>query len=125
MPQPSEQERLKEAETALDKLPDNPLVMKVLVDNAHNAAYELTNLLSSRNENVRLAAARDILDRSGYKPIERKDITSAGSPIQSTVNIISDEELTKILDAYAGRRNAITTSVVTAGSEDSGIEEDI
>lgn len=122
MPQPSEPERLKEADTALDALPDNPLVMKVLIENAHNAAYELTNLLRSRNENVRLAAARDILDRSGYKPIERKDITSGGNILNPTVNIISDEELTKILDAYAGRRNAIS---ITAGAEDSGAEEDI
>jgi hypothetical protein len=122
MPQDEEKE-LSEARKALDALPDNPEVMKVLIKFASEAAHTLVHLIGSRNENIQLAAARDILDRSGYKPIERKDITSAGGALQPTVNIISDEELTKILDAYAGRRNAIT--IPASGTEDAGLEEDI
>ena len=117
-----ENQILSESQKILDENMDNPEVRKAISNNAKSAADALGSLLYSRNENVVLAAARDILDRSGYKPIERKDITSGGNILNPTVNIISDEELSKILDAYAGRRNAIS---ITAGTEDSGSEEDI
>ena len=117
-----ENQLLSESQKILDANMDDPAVRKVISDQAKEAAYTLGHLLNSRNENVMLAAARDILDRSGYKPIERRDLTSGGQVLNPTVNIISDEELTKILDAYAGRRNAIS---ITAGSEDTGLEEDI
>ena len=117
-----ENQLLSESQKILDANMDDPVVRKVIADQAKDAAYSLGNLLHSRNENVVLAAARDILDRSGYKPIERRDLTSGGQVLNPTVNVISDEELIKILDAYAGRRNAIS---ITAGTEDSGSEEDI
>jgi hypothetical protein len=119
-----ENQLLSESQKILDENMDNPEVRKAISANAKYAADALGSLLYSRNENVVLAAARDILDRSGYKPIERKDITSMGNPLNPTVNIISDDELTKILDAYAGRRNAIPGELV-GGTENPGTEEDI
>lgn len=39
--------------------------------NALNAAQKVVQLLNAESENVQLAAAKDILDRSGLKPVER------------------------------------------------------
>lgn len=36
----------------------------------------------SNSDTVRLAAAKDLLDRSGYKPVERIDVTNEQRPIE-------------------------------------------
>ena len=36
---------------------------------------------TAKNETVKLNANKDILDRAGFKPLEKKDITSGGKPI--------------------------------------------
>lgn len=38
---------------------------------AIDAQKELKKLLKSKNENIRIQAVKDILDRAGYKPTER------------------------------------------------------
>ncbi len=96
----------KKAVEQLDKYarenPNNPTVFQVLDKFTAGAANTLGQLMvASSNENVRLAAARDILDRAGYKPIERKDITSGGQVI--TPAGISDEKLTEMIDGFIKR----------------------
>lgn len=41
---------------------------------AIEAQQELKKLLKSKNENVRIQAIKDVLDRAGYKPIEKREI---------------------------------------------------
>ena len=48
------------------------------------AIHTLNMLLSSKNDGVKLGAARDILDRCGFKPIENQNINL------NTPNIIFD-----------------------------------
>lgn len=59
-------------------------------DTVANNIYRLA--LAAENENVQLRAGQDILDRAGYKPIERTDLTSGDKPIPilSTLNVHSD-----------------------------------
>jgi len=92
----------------VDKNIDDPSVVEILVHKSREAAISLGNLLYSNNDNVKLAAARDILDRSGYKPVERKDITSGGLPIQTPE--MEDDKLIELIDGYLKR----TTVDVTA-----------
>lgn len=41
---------------------------------AVEAQKELKKLLKSKNENVKMQAIKDVLDRAGYKPIEKAEI---------------------------------------------------
>lgn len=41
---------------------------------AIDAQKELKKLLKSKNENIRIQAVKDILDRAGYKPVEKREI---------------------------------------------------
>jgi phage terminase small subunit len=42
------------------------------------ASHTLTRLLGARSEYVQLEAAKDILDRGGFRPPERKDVRVSG-----------------------------------------------
>jgi len=55
---------------------------------AIDAQKELKKLLKSNNEYIRIQAVKDILDRAGYKPIEKREIKD-------------DTEKTKKLDAIS------------------------
>lgn len=52
---------------------------------AIEAQQELKKLLKSKNENVKMQAVKDILDRAGYKPIEKTELTAT-----SKVELIDD-----------------------------------
>lgn len=41
---------------------------------AIEAQQELKKLLKSKNENVKIQAIKDVLDRAGFKPIEKREI---------------------------------------------------
>lgn len=45
---------------------------------AVEAQQELKKLLKSKNENVKMQAIKDVLDRAGYKPIEKSEISGTG-----------------------------------------------
>jgi len=45
---------------------------------AIEAQQELKRLLKSKNENVKMQAIKDVLDRAGYKPIEKSEISGTG-----------------------------------------------
>lgn len=42
------------------------------------ALQALKDLLKSENDNVRLNALRDILDRTGHKPIDKQEVAHSG-----------------------------------------------
>jgi hypothetical protein len=50
---------------------------------------------SGDSDTVRLAAIRDALDRAGYKPQQRVDLTSAGQPL---IKPVSTEALSLLAD---------------------------
>lgn len=52
---------------------------------AIEAQQELRKLLKSNNENVKMQAIKDVLDRAGYKPIEKSEITGG-----YTVELVDD-----------------------------------
>lgn len=59
------------------------------------ALQALKDLLKSENDNVRLNALRDILDRTGHKPIEQQEIKS-----RHTINTQeTSAEFRKILES--------------------------
>lgn len=59
---------------------------------ALDAQKELKKLLKSKNEYIRIQAVKDILDRAGYKPIEKREIKD-------------DTEKTKKIDAISSILN--------------------
>ena len=52
---------------------------------AIDAQKELSKLLKSKNENVKMQAIKDILDRAGYKPIDKTELTAT-----SKVELVDD-----------------------------------
>ena len=64
-------------------------IQKQMKDNfgslAIEAQRELKKLLKSKNENVKMQAVKDILDRAGYKPIEKSELTAT-----SKVELVDD-----------------------------------
>lgn len=59
---------------------------------AIDAQKELKKLLKSNNEYIRIQAVKDILDRAGYKPVEKREIKD-------------DTEKTKKIDAISSILN--------------------
>lgn len=51
---------------------------KFLNSMTSEAMRTLKSLLMAENENVRLSAAKDILDRNGYKPADKQEIKLDG-----------------------------------------------
>lgn len=52
---------------------------------AIEAQKKLKKLLNSKNENIQIQAIKDILDRAGYKPIDKIEATS-----MSKVELVDD-----------------------------------
>lgn len=64
---------------------------------ALDAQKELKKLLKSNNEYIKMQAVKDILDRAGYKPIERREIKD-------------DTEKTKKIDAISDILNQMQSA---------------
>lgn len=45
---------------------------------AIEAQQELKKLLKSKNENVKMQAIKDVLDRAGYKPVDKTEVSGTG-----------------------------------------------
>ena len=56
---------------------------------AIDAQKELKKLLKSKNEYIRIQAVKDVLDRAGYKPVERREIKDDTEKTKK-INTISD-----------------------------------
>lgn len=52
---------------------------------AIEAQRQLAKLLKSKNDNVKMQAVKDVLDRAGYKPIEKSEISGG-----YTVELVDD-----------------------------------
>jgi phage terminase small subunit len=67
-----------------------PKIQEYLSSKAERAAQVIFELLeSAQNETVRLNAGKDILDRAGYKPLDKSDITSGGKPLITLSSVIA------------------------------------
>lgn len=70
----------------------NPKIIAFLEEAAEEAAGNIMKLAqSAKNETVRLNANRDILDRAGYEPVKKVDLTSKGKKLPAAINIIANE----------------------------------
>lgn len=56
---------------------------------ALDAQKELKKLLKSKNEYIKIQAVKDILDRAGYKPVEKREIKDDTEKIKK-IDAISD-----------------------------------
>lgn len=57
-------------------------IQNAIQDAAKNAFAQIVALSAgAENEAVRLNASKDIVDRAGFKPVERQDITSGDKPL--------------------------------------------
>jgi phage terminase small subunit len=71
---------------------------KLISDMLPSALNELRFLMEeATSESVKLGAIKDILDRSGLKPVEKTEVT--------TVEKMSTEEIQRELDAILGTRH--------------------
>ena len=64
---------------------------------ALDAQKELKKLLKSNNEYIKMQAVKDILDRAGYKPVEKREIKD-------------DTEKTKKIDAISDILNQMQSA---------------
>jgi len=66
-----------------------PKILKAIEDAAEGAFSRVVDLsISAENETVKLNANKDILDRAGFKPVERSDVQSGGKPLpQPIINV--------------------------------------
>ena len=69
--------------------------IKQIAPTAAKVVHDL--MLFSENDTVRLNASKDMLDRAGFKPIERAEV------LQHTDVSITDEQLEAILSDYVKR----------------------
>ena len=66
-------------------------VLMKLQDHAEESVDVITGLMKSRNDNIKLKAAQDVLDRSVGKPTQRQEVTGAdGSKL--VINLSWDDE---------------------------------
>lgn len=73
----------------------NDRIKEYLEDKAEIAAKNIFHLANNaENETVRLNANKDILDRGGFKPTDKTDITTNGKDL----NTLSYEQATAILE---------------------------
>jgi len=95
-----------------------PFVRQYLEQQSEGAAERVVKLSqNARNESVRLAANKDILDRAGFKPIEQTDITSQGDKLK----FYSDEQIKRaaneIINANSNPSGTNAGDVGTASQE--------
>lgn len=65
-------------------------VKLIMGKSSGKALNTMLNLLRARSEMVRFNAAKDILDRGGYAPVEKKEVTNIEPP--KFVDDISGDE---------------------------------
>lgn len=78
-----------------------PKVIAYLESKAEKAAEFVYNLAEKgENENVRLGASKDILDRAGYKPVEKS------LSVNASVDIKPTEQLSELANALLQQQRA-------------------
>ncbi len=72
-----------------------PDIRAYIQEMASGAATRILDMsMNARNEQVKFAANKDILDRGGFKAPERLDVTSGGEPIGGFEYVIPTHEET-------------------------------
>ena len=66
-----------------------PKILAAIQNAAEGAFSRIIELsINAENENVKLSANKDIVDRAGFKPVDRSDITTDGDKINLGVIIL-------------------------------------
>lgn len=74
-------------------------IQEYLADKADRASQVIFELLeNAQNETVRLNAGKDILDRAGFKPVDKKDLTSNGESLKQVMVTFIDGNSTNDTD---------------------------
>lgn len=73
--------------------------LKQLNKSSSNAVRKIVDLLEAESETVQLNAAKDILDRTGFKPKEEIE-HSGGVDIRKQYAEMSDDELEELVKRY-------------------------
>ena len=60
---------------------DEHILKTIMGKSSGKALNTMLKLLAARSEMVRFNAAKDILDRGGYAPVDKKEITSIEPPV--------------------------------------------
>lgn len=77
---------------------NKPKIIEYFESVSSNVAANMYKLaLSAESEQVQVSAGKDVLDRAGYKPVDRKDITTDGEKINQ---VTISQELQEIADEY-------------------------
>lgn len=82
------------------KIESGRLDIKAMI--AEEVVHSLRTVITLRdhaeNETVRLKAAQDLLDRAGFKPTDKKEISGPNGGMLPMINlsVLSDEELTQL-----------------------------
>lgn len=82
-----------------------PTVIQYLQENASAVSSNMVRLaLNAESEQVQVSAGKDVLDRAGYKPVDKTDITSKGEQIMDRPDL---DELVKSVEEELKRRKTI------------------
>jgi len=73
------------------KKPEIIEYLKSISSDATSRIEELSK--TAKNETVRLNANKDILDRAGYKPVERKDLTTNGKDLPTPILTLEEDAI--------------------------------
>ena len=94
--------------------------IKILAD---PAVTVIQDLMKSDDERVRYAAAKDLLDRGGFKAPERQEISGrGGGPVQTEDVSLSDTERTNRIMAIVQRARERADRAVGSAESDMGPE---
>ena len=82
-----------------------PTVIEYLQQHASAISANMVRLaLGAESERDQITAGKDVLDRSGYKPVDKTDITSKGEQIMDRPDL---DELVKSVEEELKRRKTI------------------
>lgn len=69
-----------------------PKILEYLESVADKVASNMVHLaLNAESEQVQLGAGKDVLDRAGYKPVDRQDLTTNGKDLPTPIIQLPNE----------------------------------
>ena len=79
-----------------------PTIIQYLQENASAVSANMVRLaLNAESEQVQVSAGKDVLDRAGFKPVDKTDITSKGEQIMDRPDL---DELVRSVEEELKRR---------------------
>ena len=80
-----------------------PKIQAYLESMAEKVSSNMVRLaLSAESEQVQVTAGKDVLDRAGYKPTDKTDITTNGQPLNQDTQSKIDEAVTNYMNGHKG-----------------------